>query len=222
MDYPAANLTIDTNRPTPYASAPEGAVTGNDISPRHSEMTTTPATKPADANENGPNLLIGPESRHWRRTLGPLAWAALEHLALAAQPVLSGWEAPVGARDVAAGLGVTKDTAARAMKALAAAGQITRTRVETHDGRHRSGYRLHPPVGLVLQFCQAYQDSAVHPVPANRLPSIAHDSICPANPDIAHFPEVAWPVAKPVRRGQPGRDRPSDTPSVQTTLFGRP
>jgi len=110
----------------------------------------------------------------------------------------------------------------RALAALAAAGEITRTRVETYDGRLRSGYRLHPPVGLVLQLRQAYRDCAVHPVPAERLPSIAHNSICPADPDLAHFPEVAWPVATPVRRGQPGRDRPSDTPSVQTTLFGRP
>ena len=63
-------------------------------------------------------LVIGTDSRHWRRRLGPLAWAALEPLALAAHPDHHGWAAPLGVRDIAAGIGVTKDTAARAVTAL--------------------------------------------------------------------------------------------------------
>ena len=57
-------------------------------------------------------LVIKADSRLWRRRLGPLAWAALEHLALAAHPDHHGWAAPLGVRDVAGGIGVTKDTAA--------------------------------------------------------------------------------------------------------------
>ena len=63
-------------------------------------------------------LVLGTDSRHWRR-VGPLAWAALEHLALAARPDHQGWAAPLGVRDIATGIGVTKDTAARAVTASA-------------------------------------------------------------------------------------------------------
>ncbi|MDA8045750.1 MAG: hypothetical protein M0Z30_11025 [Actinomycetota bacterium] len=56
---------------------------------------------------------------------GPLAWAPLEHLALAAHPDRQGWAAPLGVREIATGIGVTKDTAARAVTALSAAGLVT-------------------------------------------------------------------------------------------------
>ena len=51
----------------------------------------------------------------WRRRRGPLAWVALEHLALSSHLSDQGWVAPMGVRDVASGIGVTKDTAARAV-----------------------------------------------------------------------------------------------------------
>jgi hypothetical protein len=78
-------------------------------------------------------LVIGPESQQSRRKLGALAWAALEHLALSARQDEHGWAAPVGVRDVATAIGVTKDTAARAVATLATAGLVTRSLVETHD-----------------------------------------------------------------------------------------
>ena len=101
----------------------------------------------------GPALVIGIDSQPWRRRLGPLAWAALEHLALAAHPDHHGWAAPLGVRDIAAGIGVTKDTAARAVSTLAAAELVTRARVDTAAGPRRSGYLLHLPVSMRLVDC---------------------------------------------------------------------
>src|SRR5262249_38785855 len=50
----------------------------------------------------------------------------------------------------AAGLGVTKDTAARAVSALVAAGLVSRGRVPVPGGRQRSGYLLHLPEPMRL------------------------------------------------------------------------
>jgi hypothetical protein len=51
----------------------------------------------------------------------------------------------VGVRDVAGGIGVTKDTAARAISVLVTAGLVTRQPVEKTGGSRRSGYLLHLP-----------------------------------------------------------------------------
>lgn len=95
-------------------------------------------------------LFISAQSDALRRGLGPMAWAALEHLALAAHQDRGMWVAPVGVRDVAAGVGITKDSAARAVAALGAAGLVRLTRVETTDGKRRSGYELHLPQSIRL------------------------------------------------------------------------
>jgi hypothetical protein len=172
----------------------------------------------------GPTLLIGSESRVWRRQLGAVAWAALEHVALAAQPDELGWAAPVGVRDVGAGLGVTKDTAARAVAALITAGLVTRTRVETETGRRRSGYRLRLPAGIEPRPCPGDADTP------SRRGDLDH---CPNNRDIRRRPTDpdsvrAAIVAVPGRerdggsqvRTQPKRHRPpAVTPLSQPALF---
>lgn len=104
-------------------------------------------------------LVLSGDSKAWRRRLGPLAWAALEHMALAAHPEGVGWVVPVGVRDVAAGIGVTKDTAARAIATLGAAGLVALTRVEKPDGRQRSGYQLHLPEPIRLVDCPTRLDN---------------------------------------------------------------
>lgn len=78
------------------------------------------------------------------RRLGPLPWTALVHLALNAAPTDNVWSAPIGVRDLAAGIGVTKDTAARAVRSLAAAGLVSRDRIATTGGPRRSGYPAQP------------------------------------------------------------------------------
>ncbi len=109
-------------------------------------------------------LVTEPPSRAWRRRLGPLAWVALEHLALSSHLTDQGWVASLGVRDVATGIGVTKDTAARAVATLRAAGLAVFTRVESQDGRKRSGYQLHLPEPLQLFACPVCADS-----PPNRM-----------------------------------------------------
>ena len=131
----------------------------------------------------GPVLLVAVESRAWRRQLGALAWAALEHLALAAQLDELGWAAPVGVRDVAAGLGVTKDTAARAVAALGAAGLVAFAQVETVEGQRQSGYRLTLPEGIRLQQCPGDQDTPSPPTRSDSPPGDQANGRCIPNRD---------------------------------------
>src|SRR6516164_5019730 len=93
-------------------------------------------------------LIVGDASRRWRRQLGALAWAALEELALGAHRDDRGWAAPVGVRDIAAGVGTTRESAARAVAALGAAGLVALEQVSDGNGWCRSGYRLWLPEGI--------------------------------------------------------------------------
>ena len=169
-------------------------------------------------------LVIGTDSRHWRRRLGPLAWAALEHLALAAHPDHHGWAAPLGVRDIAAGIGVTKDTAARAVTVLRTAGLVTLEQLDRSDGRRRSGYRLHLPDGIQLRACHTDQDSPQQPH-TDRCPETADKNRCPNNPDST--PAGMSPVESAARRAaqcQPRGRRPARSPApvTQATLFDPP
>ncbi|HZT65392.1 MAG TPA: hypothetical protein VFA11_06350 [Acidimicrobiales bacterium] len=97
----------------------------------------------------GPRLVVdGGRGRPWR-DLGPVAWAVLCDVAASALPDPDGWAAPVGVREIAASAGVNKDTAARALAALTAAGLVVRERAHGPGGR-RSVYRLGLPAGLEL------------------------------------------------------------------------
>jgi hypothetical protein len=64
------------------------------------EVTMTPAQlvdTPAGAERPvAPVLVAYPDSGPLRRRLGPLAWVALEHLALSSHRTDQGWAAPVG------------------------------------------------------------------------------------------------------------------------------
>jgi DNA-binding MarR family transcriptional regulator len=97
-----------------------------------------------------PALVIASDSLLWQRRLTPRAWTALQHLALRSRRTQQGWAVAVGVRDVAAGIGVTKDTAARAISALVTAGLVTRQPVEKTGGSRRSGYLLHLPRAMQL------------------------------------------------------------------------
>jgi DNA-binding transcriptional ArsR family regulator len=74
-----------------------------------------------------PSLVIGAGARCLRRRLGLTAWAALEELLLDAAPQAPGTlSARVSARELAGRLGVSKDTAAAALRRLASAGLVLR------------------------------------------------------------------------------------------------
>ncbi|MGH9287291.1 MAG: hypothetical protein ACRD0V_03175 [Acidimicrobiales bacterium] len=74
-----------------------------------------------------PSLVIGANARPLRRTLGLLAWSALEELVLDAAPQPSGeLNAQASARALAVRLGVSKDTAAAALRRLASVRLVRR------------------------------------------------------------------------------------------------
>lgn len=96
-------------------------------------------------------LTLDAEVAATRRELGPLAWFVLEELALRASPegeagVLS---APAGVRDLAAALGISKDTAARGVARLIEKRVVRREVERDRAGRFGSSrYVLALPTGL--------------------------------------------------------------------------
>jgi hypothetical protein len=125
-------------------------------------------------------LTLGPASRTWRRRLGPLGWVVLEELAHQAQNTEQGWVAPVGVRDIGAAIGVTKDTAARAIAALRTARLVNPLRVTASNGRSRSGYLLNLPDGITIRSGPDDHDRA-HQV--NHVCPKPRDSLCPDTQD---------------------------------------
>lgn len=80
------------------------------------------------------SLTITPDARQLRRALGATAWSVLEELLLDARPSASGLCTPASARVLAAQLSISKDTAAKALRILAARGL---TRREDHRDTKR-------------------------------------------------------------------------------------
>lgn len=84
-------------------------------------------------------------SRALRRSIGPVAWAVLEDLAADAQESDAGWVVATNVRRIAADVGISKDTAARALRRLITAELVTRA----PSGRGERGefatvsYQLH-------------------------------------------------------------------------------
>ena len=125
-------------------------------------MNATQSVRPLSdttPKEVGGELRVSAESRAVRRRLGPLPWAVLEELALSARPHEDSWVAAVGVRALGVAVGVTKDTAARAVTTLKSAGIVTQVRVRTPDGRSISAYRLQLPEGISVHGCPAGQDT---------------------------------------------------------------
>jgi hypothetical protein len=112
---------------------------------------TDPRRAGADQNAKRSVLVLDASSTKWRRKLGPLRWAVVEELAVGAELDEEGWAARIGSRGVGERLGVTKETAARALSALAAVGLVERTTLRVGSGHTRSGYRLYLPEELVLR-----------------------------------------------------------------------
>ena len=98
---------------------------------------------------SGCALILGAGTRELRAAVGPSAWCALEELCLRAELTEHGWVATGGVRDLGAGMGVTKDTAARAVTVLLRAGLILRHRLET-ETRRRAAYLIRESTDLLL------------------------------------------------------------------------
>lgn len=193
-------------------------------------------------------LVLRRESHALRRRLGPLAWAALETLALGAEPRGENWIAIGGLRALAEDLGVNKDTAGRAVGQLEAAGLVTRERLSSPDPARRSAYRLRLPQGVELSSpnavassicpenqdstsCPITRDSAVRPERSDNTMStaggehLAHDEDThvpkpiTGAPRKASEPEAARRPAASRRQGQGGGRRRKADDEAQGRLF---
>ena len=82
-------------------------------------------------------LEIGPESTGARREVAAVAWSVLELLALTSDDVDGRRVATTNARDLATRLGIGKDRAAAALRALRAAGLVV-----PHSGRDATTSRF--------------------------------------------------------------------------------
>lgn len=132
-------------------------------------------------------LLVEESAREVRRAVGPLAWCCLEELSLAARQTPDGWMAPVGVRALGSSLGVTKDTAARALQVLIAAGLVAR-----RGSASSAEYALCPPPGLGI--CLNHQD--IGRCPTRDDASVADRSMsrCRTEDDACHTCEVFRPA----------------------------
>jgi hypothetical protein len=150
-------------------------------------------------------LLSFVEHRKWK---GPLAWAALEYLALAAHRHRRGWAVPLRVRDIAT------------------IGLVTLEQLDPLDGPRRVGYRPRLPEGIVLRVCPDDQDSLPAQASTDRRPDSADKNGCPNNPDSALAPGA--PQVDSATRlpggSQTRRPRPATPPlrGILPTLFDPP
>ncbi len=95
---------------------------------------------------SGNSVLVGERAGDVRRQLGPLAWAALEVLVSHGTMVDSESIADSSVREIADQLGVAKNTAHRAVRALRSARLVSPIQRRDNDGRFLDGgYRLTVP-----------------------------------------------------------------------------
>lgn len=97
----------------------------------------------ADRLQPRHSLLLGPRADETRRSLGPLAWAALEAFVTDARPNGDVAVADTTVRQLGEHLGIAKNTAHRALTALRLAGFIEPLQSRSTSGQFASGsYRL--------------------------------------------------------------------------------
>lgn len=103
------------------------------------------------ANEAGSTpVVIGPAAAPLRRALSASAWCALECLVARSHLAADGRVVEIAVRELAADLGCSKNTAQRALGALAAVGVLTADQSRRADGTFRPGtYQLHLPTDVL-------------------------------------------------------------------------
>jgi DNA-binding transcriptional ArsR family regulator len=109
------------------------------------------SAKSQPASPSDPSLVVARSSTAARRQVGPLGWAVLEELALAAaEHPDGGLVCEHGTRELAARLGLSKDTVARGLSRLIEEGMVRRLiQRDPASGRFgRCGYGLNLPDGL--------------------------------------------------------------------------
>lgn len=99
-------------------------------------------------------VVVTGEVSELRRRLGPTAWVVFEELLLASTGPTTGCSASVSVRSMAASSGLAKDTVARALIRLRAAGLVAVTQSRSTGGVFgASNYELKIPSGIILDDC---------------------------------------------------------------------
>ena len=95
-------------------------------------------------------VVLGPMAAQTRRSLGPLAWAALESLVADSRPINGVDISHTSVRQLAVRLGVAKNTAHRALASLQGVGLVDPVQSRSASGRYSSGgYRLTVPPSIL-------------------------------------------------------------------------
>lgn len=124
---------------------------------------------PADRLQRRHSLLLGPMADETRRSLGPLAWAALEALVTDARPKGDVDVADTSVRQLAEHLGVAKNTAHRALSALRRAGFIEPLQSRSTSGKFAFGsYRLAVAPSILRLAADASAPPVASPRPVAR------------------------------------------------------
>ena len=85
------------------------------------------------------SIVVAFEASALRRDLGPTSWMVLEELLMRSTGLADACVAQVSVRELAASLGLAKDTACRALRRLRDAGLVTVTQQRTVAGIFDSG-----------------------------------------------------------------------------------
>ncbi len=173
---------------------------------------------PSEAEERGrqavAGLRVAPESREIRRALGTTAWAILEEVALDAHLDEQGCLVAVtNVRRIARQLGISKDTAARALLRLADAGLI-----QCQSRRKETGEFAGSVYVVHLVESSGLARLACYRCPATPSPALTDTvTTSPADPE-GHGDATSVP-ARPTRSRRESSSRRA-APSEQGDLFG--
>ena len=118
-------------------------------------------------------IVVGPKAHELRRYVGAMSWAVLEEMMQAATGPSDRLTAEVSIRSLAASLGASKDTVARAVRRLRDLGVVEAGQRRSQSGSFRAGsYRLAVPQACLALEPASLPEEAV-PVAG---PSGAHEN----------------------------------------------
>ena len=118
------------------------------------------------------SIVVNPCARELRRRLGPTAWIVLEELVSASQGEADDCCSSATVRSLAADLGLSNDTVARALVRLRTAGIIVAGQDRTPAGTFATGrYRISIPGAIELVQPEPPTTAATRPRAARQLGS---------------------------------------------------
>lgn len=104
------------------------------------------------STEHARQVVVTGEASALRRRLGPTGWVVFEELLLASTASATACCASVSVRSLAVSLGLAKDTVARALVRLRAAGLVAVTQSRSAGGAFAaSSYELRIPPGIIVE-----------------------------------------------------------------------